>query len=387
MMRNGTALVSAATLTLVAGLSACADRAARTPEETRPPVAVRVATIGMANLKDVFETGGLVQARTTATMTSRILAPVMAVRVAPGDHVREGQILIVLDGRDLAARMQSAKAAAVGAQQRVTAAEAETRAAEAALALARTTHDRIATLQARRSATSQELDDATASLRAAEARAAAAAAHLQESTAAVAAAKADSDAANTTASFAEIAAPFDGLVTQKMVEAGNMAGPGTPLVRIEDTRGFRLEVRVDESRIGALSVGATVPVVVERGHSSDPQTLSGTIAEVARAVESDTRALLVKIDLPTTSDLRSGMFGRARFTAGARRALAIPSTAVMRRGQVTSAFVVSGGVARLRLINVADTEVLAGLLEGERVIVEPSPEIVDGRRVTEGARQ
>jgi hypothetical protein len=82
--------------------------------------------------------------------------------------------------------------------------------------------------------------------------------------------------------------------------------------------------------------------------------------------------------------LRSGMFGRARFASGTRRALLIPRAAIVRRGQVTSAFVVSDGVARLRLINVAGEEVLAGLSNGERVIVAPTSEIVDGRPVTEG---
>ena len=66
-------------------------------------------------------------------------------------------------------------------------------------------------------------------------------------------------------SFARITAPFDGVVTEKMVEPGNMAAPGTPLMRLEDTRGFRLDVRVDESRIGQISPGAIVPVSLDSG--------------------------------------------------------------------------------------------------------------------------
>ena len=58
-----------------------------------------------------------------------------------------------------------------------------------------------------------------------------------------------------------ITAPFDGVVTEKMVEPGNMASPGMPLLRLEDTRGFRLDVRVDESRIGQIRHGASVPVL------------------------------------------------------------------------------------------------------------------------------
>jgi RND family efflux transporter MFP subunit len=376
---------SAARLWLAAGLViGCSDRSLRTAEEALPPVPVRTATIAVGDLDETFETGGIVQARTTAIVTARILAPILEIRVAPGDRVRLGQVLVVLDGRDLGARARSARASAISAQQRATAADAEHRAAEAAVALARVTHDRIVSLQAKRSATQQELDEATATLRAAEARAAAAAARLQEAAAVVTSAQADSEAATTTESFTQITAPFDGIVTEKTTEPGNMASPGMPLLRLEDTGGFRLEVRVDESRVRTLSVGAPVPVVVDSGHNDGGQPMPGTISEIARAVDSDARAFLVKIALPVANGLRSGMFGRARFTAGTRRALIIPPEAVVRHGQVASAFVVSDGIARLRLINVAGREVLAGLASGERVIVEPTPEVVDGRRVTDG---
>ena len=156
----------------------------------------------MADIADTFEAGGVVQARTTATIMARILAPVREVRVAPGDRVRAGQVLIVLDGRDLAAHARSARAAALAADQGVTAAASEQQAADAALALARTTHARIAGLHAKRSATPQELDDATGALRAAEARAAGAAARAQAAASGVDSARAASEAAGTTESFA-----------------------------------------------------------------------------------------------------------------------------------------------------------------------------------------
>ena len=268
----------------------------------------------MADIADTFEAGGVVQARTTATITARILAPVREVRVAPGDRVRAGQVLIVLDGRDLAAHARSARAAALAADQGATAAASEQQAADAALALARATHERIAGLHAKRSATAQELDDATGALRAAEARAAGAAARAQAAVSGVESARAASEAAGTTESFALITAPFDGVVTEKMVEPGNMAAPGTPLMRLEDTRGFRLDVRVDESRIGQIAPGAIVPVSLDSGTGGATTTVSGTVAEIGRAVDADARAFLVKITLPETTGLRSGTFGRAHFS-------------------------------------------------------------------------
>jgi hypothetical protein len=80
------------------------------------------------------------------------------------------------------------------------------------------------------------------------------------------------------------------------------------------------------------------------------------------------------------------MFGRAQFSTQSRRALTVPAGALVRRGQVTSVFVVDQDVARLRLVNVSGTEVLAGLSAGEVVVVTPPPGVTDGRRVRTGTR-
>ena len=368
-------------------LSACArEPKATTSVEGEAAIPVTVASVVMADIADTFETGGVVQARTTATIVARIVAPVREIRVAPGDHVRAGQVLIVLDGSDLAAHARSARAAAAAAAQGVTAAASERQGADAALALARATQERIVGLQAKRSATTQELDEATGALRAAEAHAAAASARAQAALSDVDSARAASEAAGTTASFALITAPFDGMVAEKMVEPGNMAAPGAPLMRLEDTRGFRLDVRVDESRIGQIVTGATVPVSLDSGTNGAAIMVSGTVSETGRAVDADARAFLVKVTLPNAITLRSGMFGRAHFSGRARRALVIPAGALVRHGQVTSVMVVEKGLAHVRLVSVSGTEVLAGLSEGEVVIVAAPATVSDGRRVVAGGR-
>jgi RND family efflux transporter MFP subunit len=376
---------------LVAGLTvpAC-SRGTEPAPEPADAIPVTVATAGMAELADTFEAGGIVQARTTATLMARILAPVREVRAMPGDRVRAGQVLIVLDGRDLAAQASRARAEVASADQQVIATHAERQAAESALALARVTHGRVASLHAKRSATPQELDAATAALRAAEAQAAAAAARAQGAAAGAEGANAASEAAETAETFSRIAAPFDGVVTQKMIEPGNMAAPGTPLMRIEDTRGFRLDVRVDESRMAQVVPGAAVSVSFDAGRSAgpdaDPRPTTGTVSEVGRAVDADARTFLVKIDLPADQGLRSGMFGRARFPIQPRRALTVPAAALVHRGQVTSVFVVEQDIARVRLVSMSGSEVLAGLSEGDVVIVSPPAMLTDGRRVAVGGR-
>jgi RND family efflux transporter MFP subunit len=374
---------TSAALMMSVVLAGCSTpRAAAATADAAEPITVTVAMVAMADVASAVDSGGVVQARTTARITSRIMAPVREVRVSPGDQVREGQTLVVLDGNDLAAGARSARSAALAAEQGANAAAAERQAAEAALALALASHDRIAGLQAKRSATAQELDDATAALRSAEARVAGTSARALQATSAVESARAASDQASTTESFTRIAAPFDGMVTEKLVEPGNMASPGMPLLRLEDTRGFRLEVRVDESRIGQIPNGASVPVLLGTGAAS----IVGKVVEVSRAVDADARAFLVKIALPDAPGLRSGEFGKARFGGTPRRALTIPSSAIVRRGQLTSVFVLDKGVARMRLVYLSESTVLAGLTESEMVILSPPATVTDGRRVSVGGR-
>jgi len=389
MMRNifanchvAVAGVTAALLVGAALSERLVHRTAAASADAAEPIPVTIAHVAMADVADAIDSGGVVQARTTATITARILATVREVRVSPGDRVRAGQTLVVLDDDDLAAGARAARAAALAADQGAKAAAAELRAAEAGLALARASHDRIAGLEAKRSATAQELDEATATLRSAEARAAGASARALQATSAVESARAAGDQASATESFTTITAPFDGLVTEKMVEPGNMASPGVALLRLEDTRAFRLEVRVDESRIDQIRSGDRVPVFLGTGN----QSIHGQVVEVSRAVDADARAFLVKIALPDAPGMRSGEFGKARFGGTPRRALTVPSAAIVRRGQLTSVFVVDGDVARVRLVSLTESEVLAGLTESEVVIVSPPSGVADGRRVTVGGR-
>ena len=384
-LRTSSTLAGVALVAALA-LPACSSSATTAPEQSAAATPVNTATVTMAEIADTFEAGGIVQARTTATLMARIAAPVREVLVRPGDQVRAGQVLIVLDANDLAAQARRARAGGASADQDVIAAAAERQAAEASLALARATHARIAGLHSKRSATPQELDDATGALRAAEARAAGAAARAQAAVSGVEGARAASDAANTVEAFSRIAAPFDGVVTEKMIEPGNMAAPGVALMRVEDTRRFRLDVRVDESRVGRISPGATVAVALEGGADDAAHVVDGTVTESSRAVDADARYFLVKIELPAESGLRSGMFGRARFSGLPRRALTVPEAALVHRGQVTSVFVVEKDTARVRLVNVRGGEVLAGLAEGDVVIVAPPAALTDGNRVTVGGR-
>ncbi|HVL69817.1 MAG TPA: efflux RND transporter periplasmic adaptor subunit [Vicinamibacterales bacterium] len=383
MTRYGGAIL----LSAVLGLAACA----RTdpPADTPPPLPVSVATVQAIDVAERLEAGGVVGARESATLSSRLMAPVREVRVRAGDRVRAGQVLVVLDGRDLAAQAAQAVSSSDAAGQGLAAAKTELAAAASEHTLATSWHGRIAALHAKHSATAHELEEAEARLAAATARLEGARARVGQAESSTAASRAAVDAATTVRGFATIVAPFDGLVTERFTDPGNLAAPGVPLLRVETTGGQRVEVTIDESRAAFLMPGDRVDVLVGDGSGGTHSAVSGTIADVAREVSAAQRAFRVKVALADASAARTGTFARVRFRGAGRTAVVVPPAAIVRQGQVASAFVLQGELARLRLLHLGDVfdegvEVLAGLGAGERVVVNPPPGLRDGRRVAEG---
>jgi RND family efflux transporter MFP subunit len=371
--------------TVAALTAACGAHSETESGPAAASVDVRVARVVVQPLARTFEAGGVIRARTTAQLSSRIAAELREVRVHPGDRVARGQIVAVLDDRDLTAHRAQAQASLSAVQNGAVSAEAARESAEAALALAQANHRRIEQLRERNSATPQELDRATAELRMAEAAVRAAIARRAEASAAVSAAQAASRAADVTGSFSMIAAPFDGLVTSRLMEPGNMASPGLPLMTIETVDEFRLEVQVDEARARFLQTGDIVPVELEG--FDEGSTVTGRVVEIGRSVDPVGHAFLVKVQLPPNAAARPGMFARARFESDERKALVVPAAAVMRRGQLSLVFTIDGGGrARMRAMTVGsqsgDTvEVLAGLQAGEAVILNPPASLVEGTPV------
>jgi RND family efflux transporter MFP subunit len=318
------------------------------------------------------------------------MAPIVAVQLHPGDRVRRGAPLVTLDARELVANQTRATAARTSAIEAARATEADVKSAEVVLVLARATDDRMRMLHEKRSATTQELDQATSGLQMAESQLSAARARAAAATAARDEAQAAVEAARVATSYTVLTAPFDGIVTQRSVDPGSMAQPGATLLTIEDPSAFRLEVPLDEARAGQITVGAPADVRIGSEDHDVPWT-AARVSEIAR-VDPAAHSFVVKIDLPRGSDLRSGVFGRARFKGPSTQALTIPAAAAIRRGQLTFAYTVdSDNRARLQPISPGRSagdrvEVLAGLREGEPVIVHPPLSLSDRARV-EGARR
>lgn len=376
-----------------AALAACTS--GRASESTAPaaaPVDVAVATATRTELPSSFEAGGIVRARLVTPIASRVMASVVDVPVRAGAAVRRGALLVALDPREMRAHLDSASASVAAATESVTAAESDVTAAEASLALARATHQRIAALAERRSATPHELDEATAAMTAATARLRGAQARLAAATASRDAARAGQAAADTGVSYTRLTAPFDGVVSERLVDPGVVVTPGMPLLTLEDRSALLFEVRLDDSRAASVQRGQTIDIALApQGTGAPTSWLQATVVEIAR-IDPMSHAFVVKASLPSdTADARSGAYGRARFTSGARTALTVPTTALVKRGQLVFVFTVDAQhVARLRAISTGDTrgdrvEVLAGLSEGAAIVAAPPASLADGTPVRSGA--
>ncbi len=374
-------------LLLAAAVTAGCSAPRAQPAVGTPPIAVAMARAGISDIATFFEAGGVVRASATAQISSRVMAPVTAMHVRAGDRVRRGATLVTLDAREIDANSSRAAAASVSAAESVRAAEADLRVAQSAVALTRATNDRIQTLLARRSATAQEADESVAALSAAEAQVEAARARLSAAMAARDAARAAADSARINASYAVLTAPFDGWVAERHADPGSLAVPGTPLLTLEDPSTFRLEVALDEARAGAVTIGQPVDVRIEQGTDPAAGWIGARVAEIAR-VDSASHTFVVKIGLPAGSASRSGLFARARLAGPARRALVVPASAVVARGQLSFVYLVdSEGYARLRAVSPgvedgARREVLAGVRDGDTVVAAPPASLSDGLRVS-----
>jgi multidrug efflux pump subunit AcrA (membrane-fusion protein) len=369
-------------------LSACGGDRNEPAEQAREPIAVTVVPVAAVDTSERLEAGGVVAALETAALSSRIVATIATVRVKAGDRVRAGDVLVTLDARDIIERTQQARAGAVVAERSLTQARTEQTAAQAEQGLATAWHKRIVALHARNSATDQERDEADARLAAAAARLAGAEAAIEVAAAQTVSARAAIDATAATESYMAVRAPFDGLVTERLTDPGNLAAPGVPLLRIESDGARQVLVRVDEARAAYVQPGDRVDVEIDGAGESVPREklLEGAVTEVARAVGADQRAFTVKVTVPRSVTARSGSFARVVFRGAPRRARLVPTDAVRRHGQVSSVYVVQDGVARLRLVqagpaSAAGIEILAGLDVGESVVTSATAGLADGVRV------
>jgi len=226
---------------LCAGLAGCSN-APRT-ESAAPETVndVHVIVAGETTQPDWLEAIGTVRASQTSQVASQMMGTILEIHVREGDKVRASQVLAVLDD----AQPQAAVAQAAAA---VAAAEKEVIAADSDVSISQSTLQRYQQLYEKKSVSPQEFDEISARRQSAEARRDLARAQQAQASAAL-------NQARIALAYVQIRAPFDGIVTEKKAEPGALATPGAPLFTVEDARGFRLEVTVDERDVQRVRVG------------------------------------------------------------------------------------------------------------------------------------
>ncbi len=376
-------LISFFALALLA--TSCAKRQQVAAEQPAIVKNVPTETIKLVATDDYYEAVGTVRSKTTTTLSAKIVGTITAVRVSAGDRVRAGQPLIQIENRDARAQVERAEAGLRTAQtateeveKNIRVAAAAQAAAEAQRQLAESTLKRYQALLERKSVSPQEFDEtqtrfkvAAAEVERAERMLQAAQARRAVVLAGIEQAKSEVAAAQVMASYARIVAPINGVVTAKQAEAGSMAAPGTPLLTLEDGASYRLEAAVEESRIRNLRLNAQALVIIDALGGAE---LNGHVVEIVPVADPASRSYIVKIALPPHRFLRSGLFGKARFSAGQKQMIAVPNQAIVQRGQLTGVYVVDqNSFARLRLISLGKahgsmTDVLSGLNDGERIV-------------------
>ena len=313
---------------------------------------------------------GTVHARETTLVFAQVPGRIQQILVRAGDTVRAGQTLAVLDDAAQRAQVNQAQAGVKAAQGLQAAAQTNS-------SLASSTLERYRQLEAEKSVSPQEMDEMSR-------KAEAAAASLDAARSETEAAKAQESGARTTLGYTRLAAPFAGIVTARMADPGTLASPGVPLLQIDQAGALQLQATVDESEIGAIHKGMKTQVAIDGASSAN---IAGTIAEIDPAADPSTHSFLVKIDLPSSSQLRAGMYGTAEFANGVRSAILIPRSAVIARGSLNCAYVLdSQGITQLRYVTLGAqqgdlVEVLSGISAGERLVDAPADRDLGGKRI------
>ena len=333
-----------------------------TPEATAKAVRETVT--------DFYEAPGTVRPRQETRIESRVQGRIVDVLVRPGDLVKKGELLVVLDSQALLARLAGSRQAVLSARARRDQAAQGVNSAEASYKRAEAAYNRVKTYFKSEAATKQQLEEAEASFHQARAGLGQANEGLKEGNAGVKQAEKSVEEARIVQNYTEIRSDAHGQVAERLAEPGDMAFPGKPLLVLQTRGVLRLETLVPEGFIDRIKMAETLKVVI----TALKQTLSGPVAEIVPSADPATRSFLVKVDLPETKGLYPGMFGRLLVPVGKISVVWIPENALERVGQLEMVHVKSGEewtriyVTTGRVFD-SRVEVLSGLNGGEAVAV------------------
>lgn len=311
------------------------------PANATPAVAVHLTPATLQTRQATEDVVGTVRSKQRAVIEAKVSGRLLQFLAVPGQLVKTGELLAELDVQEIRAKREQAKVLLDQAQRDLA---------------------RQQQLIASKATSLQELESAAARVKVADAT-------LNE--------------AETMLGYARVTAPFDGVISRKLAELGDLAMPGKPLMEIESPAHLRFETDLPESLLDRIQQGAKLTVTMP----SLPAPLTATVSEISPVADAVSRTFLVKLDLPDNAGLRAGQFGRVAVPVAEAQLLLVPRQAVLRRGQMEAVFVVRDDRAALRLVKsgkqIGDqTEILSGLEPGDSVVTSDPALLTDGQPVT-----
>ena len=328
--------------TLVAAIPffAGCHKASEQNQTELPSATVRVQAVERKSRAATEDVVGTVRPKLSAVIEAKVSGRIEQMLVVPGQLVKAGEKLVLVDAHEIQSRLDQAAAARQQAESDLK---------------------RDTDLMQQKILSQSEFDNAQSKFRIA------------------AAAEAE---AKTMLGYTLIVAPFDGVITRKLADVGDLAAPGKALLQMENPDTLRLEADVPEALVGNVKLGDKLVVRIATASEID-----GTVAEMSPTADPNSRTYLVKLDLPGATGLRSGQFGRVSVPVGEASAIRVPAAAVIQRGQMELVFVVVGNHAQMRLVKTGsrigdEIELVSGLNSGEQVVTDGVSALTDGQPVT-----
>lgn len=309
---------------------------------------------------------GHVVADRKVEVSTRIMGRIKEVFVKEGQAVKEGQLLLSVDGEDIQAQLS--------AEHQIAQAEGALRSAIANYEAVKKTYDRYSVLLSEGAITQQEFDQIKAQYEAAKAQ-------VEQAKAGVKAAQSQKQAVASNLKYANITSPVRGVVVQKGADAGDLAVPGSPVLVIEAPP-YLFEVFLPERLINRVKLGEEYEVYLPTLGIS----LKGRVVELSPALDPVTKTFRVKLRLQEDRALRSGMYGNLLVPEKVV-ALLVPESSIVRRFDFTGVWVVRpDNTLELRFVKLGEkrgekVEVLSGLKEGERIVIRGVERACEGCKV------
>ena len=290
-------------------------------------------------VEETYTAVGTVKPKSETMIESQVSAQVQKVHFQPGDSVNKGDLLITLDDRQASSRRESATAALNAARAGREQAMQGVTAAEAAYKEARLQYNRISGYYKAQAATKQELEMAESNYVQAKAALKRAKDSLSASEAGIKQAMGILSETHVGLEFAKIIAPATGEIIKRMVEPGDLAMPGKPLIALRTEAGFRVEAHVREGLIGKVKIGMTLKAeITTLGITCDAQ-----VEEIIPYADPSTRTFLVKASLPKDVEgIYPGMYGKLLIPESTHDVVLLPAQAVITKGQLELVMVQTG---------------------------------------------